>query len=92
MWRTRGPGAHWGARSTLSRFKPAIVIEFWTTGLDRAGSSVDRSRRGDSTPGLQALMPFRDRLMPIIDPPRSEDPQNVFCFHPDRPFTSVKGS
>src|SRR4029453_1736812 len=30
-----------GGAATLSKFKPALVVEFWTTGVARAGTSVD---------------------------------------------------
>ncbi len=79
-----------GGRATLSRFKPAIVIEFWTTGLARAGSSVDEVAGVLDDLGYKLFKPSRERLLPITDPPRSEDPQNVFCFHPERPFPPLK--
>jgi FkbM family methyltransferase len=79
-----------GGRATLSRFKPIIVIEFWTTGLARAGSSVDDVAGVLDGLGYKLFKPFRERLLPITDPPRSEDPQNVFCVHPERPFPPLK--
>jgi FkbM family methyltransferase len=79
-----------GGKATLSRFKPAIVIEFWTTGLARAGSSVGEVAGVLADLGYKLFKPSRERLLPITDPPRSEDPQNVFCFHPERPFPTLK--
>jgi FkbM family methyltransferase len=79
-----------GGRATLSRFKPAIVIEFWTTGLARAGSSVDEVAGVLEDLGYKLFKPSRERLLPITDAPRSEDPQNVFCVHPQRPFPPLK--
>jgi FkbM family methyltransferase len=75
-----------GGKATLSRFKPAIVIEFWTTGLARAGSSVDEVAGVLDRLGYKLFKPTRDQLIPISDPPRTDIPENVFCFHPDRPF------
>jgi FkbM family methyltransferase len=75
-----------GGEATLCRFKPAIVIEFWTTGLARAGSSVDEVAEVLDRLGYKLFKPVRDQLIPISDPPRTETPENIFCFHSDRPF------
>ncbi len=77
-----------GGRTTLSRFKPAIIIEFWTTGLERAHSSVDEVAEILDGLGYKLFKPMRDRLVPISEPPQTTVPENVFCFHPDRPFPS----
>jgi hypothetical protein len=75
-----------GGRETISRLKPAIVIEFWTTGLERAHSSVDEVAGALDGLGYKMFKPIRDQLVPISKPPRTPIPENVFCFHPDRPF------
>jgi FkbM family methyltransferase len=81
-----------GGRSALGRFKPAIVIEYWTTGLARAGSTVDEVTAMLTGLGYELFKPNRDRLVPVSpsDPPRTEIPENVFCFHRDRPFASSR--
>ena len=81
----------YGGRETLSQFKPAIVIEFWTTGLGRAHSSVDEVAGALHDLGYRMFKPFRERLEAISKPPRTDIPENIFCFHPDRPFGSRGG-
>jgi FkbM family methyltransferase len=76
----------YGGRETITRFKPAIVIEFWTTGLARAHSTVDEVAEALANLGYKMQKPVRDQLIPITAPPRTEIPENVFCVHPDRPF------
>jgi FkbM family methyltransferase len=77
-----------GGRETLARFKPAMIVEFWTTGLERAHSSEDEVAGALDDLGYKLFQPIRDSLVPIAEPPRSTDPKNVFCFHPDRRFPS----
>jgi len=81
----------YGGRETLCHFKPAIVIEFWTTGLGRAHSSVDEVAGALHDLGYRLFKPVRERLEPISEPPRTEIPENIFCFHADRPFGSRRG-
>ena len=80
-----------GGRETLSRFKPALIVEFWTTGLERAHSSVDEVAGALNSLGYELFQPIRDQLVPIAKPPRSSDPVNVFCLHPARPFPTQGG-
>ena len=42
--------------------------------------------------GYELFKPSWGRLLPITDPPRSEDPENVFCIHPDRPLPRIDGA
>ncbi len=79
----------WGGRNTLSRFKPLLVIEFWMTGLERAHSSVDEVACALSELGYKLFRPSRNQLSPVAEPPRTSIPENIFCFHPDRPSFSL---
>jgi FkbM family methyltransferase len=75
-----------GGRHTITRLKPAIVIEFWTTGLARAQSTVEEVALSLSELGYQMYKPIRDQLVAITTPPCTTIPENVFCFHRDRPY------
>jgi FkbM family methyltransferase len=75
-----------GGRETISRLKPAIVIEFWNTGLERAHSSVAEVAAAIDGLGYKMFKPMRNQLVPITNPPCTPIPENIFCFHPDRPY------
>jgi FkbM family methyltransferase len=76
-----------GGRDTISRLKPALVVEFWTTGLERAHSTVEEVALTLSSLGYEMFKPIRDQLVAITEPPATPIPENIFCFHPDRPYT-----
>lgn len=77
-----------GARATISRFKPVIIIEFWTPGLARAGVTVDELAELLGYLGYKLFRPIKNRLEAIVELPRGDDPVNVFAFHRDRPAAS----
>jgi FkbM family methyltransferase len=79
-----------GGKVALSRFMPALVVEFWTTGVARAGTSVDEIAELLRDFGYRMYKPIRDQLIPITDPPRTDVPENVFCFHRDRPINLMQ--
>jgi FkbM family methyltransferase len=79
-----------GGQSTISRLKPALIVEFWTTGLARADATVDELADLLRSFGYKLYKPVRDRLIPITVPPCTDIPENVFCFHNDRPLGTVE--
>jgi FkbM family methyltransferase len=73
-----------GGRETLERFRPALMIEFWTPGLVKAGSTP--AELADTLAELGYRM-FQPRVRPLArleNPPDSRDPVNVLCLHDDR--------
>lgn len=80
-----------GAHQTISKFKPAIVIEFWTPGLKRAEATVDDIADVLGEMGYELFIPMRGNLQPLRELPRGDDPVNVFAFHKDRPASSFAG-
>ena len=73
-----------GGRATLTRFKPMIIVEFWTPGLSRAGATVDDIAACLASMGYTLFIPAHERLVPVTDLPRGEVPVNIFAIHPER--------
>ncbi len=72
-----------GGRETIGKFRPAILIEFWTTGLKKAGSSPAELAAVLDELGYR-MFGLRSSPLPLLSaPPDSADPVNVLCLHRD---------
>lgn len=70
-----------GGRETIGKYRPAMVIEFWTPGLGKAGSTPAELAGVLAELGYQM---FRLGVSPparIEAAPDSLDPVNVLCLH-----------
>jgi FkbM family methyltransferase len=79
-----------GGRSTLNRFKPALLVQFWAPALERAGTSAEELAQILRSLGYELFRLSRKQLVPLSVVPRGTDHVNVFCFHHARPFPRLE--
>lgn len=75
-----------GAQSTLSRFKPDLLIEFDAPRLRREGATVSNLAGELHALGYDLYQARRERLVPVVTLPPFEGPVNIFAFHKARPY------
>jgi FkbM family methyltransferase len=73
-----------GGRQTIERFRPAMMIEFWTPGLARAGSTPAELAQVLDELGYLMLQPRISPPARLEKAPDSLDPANILCLHRDQ--------
>ena len=69
-----------GGRETIRKFRPALLVEFWTPGLVRAGSTPAELANALAELGYRMFRPPANLLAPLDRAPDSPDPVNVLCL------------
>jgi FkbM family methyltransferase len=73
-----------GGRETIGKYRPAMVIEFWTPGLEKAGSTPAELAAVLAELGYRMFRPRVNPPVQLEEAPDSLDPVNVLCLHRDR--------
>lgn len=69
-----------GGRRTIERFRPAMLIEFWTTGLAKAGTTPTELAQVLNDLGYQMYQPRSNPPVPLTVVPDTKIPENVLCL------------
>ena len=79
-----------GARATISRFRPLLMIELCPPVLSRQGTSAKAIMDIFHASNYRLYFPCRKTLQPLTTPPQGEDVLNAFAI-PDEKVQGVVG-